>query len=110
MHCCDIIGYTDDGACYCDDCGNDRMDAIFAEYAEQNYGMTCDACGACYTSDGWYTHEDATNPEYTRWARCSSCNSQVPYAKYTREYRNVRRAALLTGAFCHNCHKTTLRF
>jgi hypothetical protein len=111
MHCCDVIGYADNGACYCDECGDDGMDPVFAEYSEAHWGATCDTCGSCYVNDRWMTRCDAIDPTVTRWAKCSHCGSQVPYEIGTRAY-GVARAASLNrgGAFCHNCHTSALRF
>ncbi len=131
MHSCDILAYTFDGATYCPDCVPQAADTgcespadhadengacdenchgygpgpVFAESEEEVYGWTCDSCRACYViGDGWTAHDDAVNPEYTRWATCRDCGAVYPYAINSYEYRQDRRSALLNRLSCPNCH------
>lgn len=119
MHSCDVIAYTVDGACYCDECGEQYDDGgentdcspVFADSESEIFGLTCDDCGNCYVVGyGWMDHESAVDPSYVRWATCKCCNSQTPYDKDASDYRDDRQAALCGRLVCRNCMKPTVHF
>jgi len=96
----DIIGYTYDGAAYCDECkpmvrddeSPDEIGVIFAENDFETIGTTCDGCNACYTGSRWTTREDATNANHHLWSKCSECNAQRPHERSyaAEEVRELR--------------------
>lgn len=105
----DVIGYTYDGAAFCDDCkptvrddeSADELGVIFAENDFETIGTTCDACRRCYTGAGWMDHSEATNAAFTLWSKCSSCNTQRPHE---RAYAADESRELSTGG-CVSCGK-----
>ena len=118
MHSCDVIAYTVDGACYCDECGaqyddggeNTDCSPVFADNESAVFGWTCDDCLCCYVIGvGWYSREDATNPAFTRWATCRECNAQYPFST-GHGFTRARRDALCGRLYCYSCGKHSLHF
>lgn len=118
MHSCDVIAYCADGKIYCNECGkpepcdwdSDPPSPIFAENEHDAYGATCGACRNCYVIDaGWYSHGDATNPAFTRWATCRECNAQYPFST-GHGFTRARHDALCGRLYCYSCGKHSLHF
>lgn len=106
----DIIAYVGDGEYLCPDCGDDENDTPIFETDEQPIGATCGNCGACLVAGRsdiiapeWYSHENATNPKWTRWARCAYCNGQYPYAQPVSA--SIRLDAMRGKLACPGCRK-----
>ena len=119
MHSYDIIAYCGEGEILCDGCGEELYDEsdencevspIFADNESDAFGATCGSCGKCYViNDGWTLHEDAVNPEFTRWASCRECGSQYPFST-GYGFRDARQDALLGKLVCNNCLKPAVHF
>ena len=109
----EIIAYVGDGEILCDECGEELdtededspVSPIFLDSESDAIGATCGGCGACYIVDeGWASHAQAVDKEYTRWAICGACNYHMPYSKDGWSYRDARRSALYGKLVCRSCH------
>lgn len=97
-----ILGWTHDGAIYCDNCGGDLHHGdqwwpVFASESLDLIGQTCDDCGACFGPDLEWV-QDAVMAY--RWSRCDSCNTQRPWERSDREARLLARQYKLECACC----------